>query len=302
MVTEFLRTYLRLLTNVSGLFLIVMFVSGILRMVVAPKVAKFTERTYATKKKGFLGYAAALLGGMVTPFCSCSAVPVAISMIESEIPVGVVITFLIAAPVIHEGTVIFMWATMGKLTAVLFILLAAVTALGLGLLLGRSRLSKMVNRVTYKGGTPSLAQFPTWREKARAALGLAVLQFVKLFPYMAISMAFGALIEDYVPVETIRHIVSSVGLLGVIVVTLIGVPLYARIEILIPVGVVLFNVGVPIGTIVAFLMSSSVLSVPEIVMLSKVFRRPLLVSYVGALSATIIAFGYGLNLLFTGHL
>jgi uncharacterized protein len=301
MVVHFLETFGRLLLQMTGLFLLVMFGMGILRDAIAPKVTKATQQALE-KRPGPLGYGVALAGGMVTPFCSCSAVPAAIGMVETSIPLGIVLTFLVASPVIHEGTVVFMWATMGPRFAALFIAAAALVALSAGVGLGQLPLDHQVRRVSYRAGNTDMLSSLSSLDRLKTTAVMVWKYFLRVFPYLVVGMLFGALMEDFVPAATVQRVVQAVGPLGVVIATMIGIPLYARIEVLVPFGVVLLSQGIPVGTVMAFLMATSALSVPEILLLTKLFKPRLLTLYVTAVTLCIMLLGYAFNLAFVHHL
>lgn len=298
----FVTTFFRLLLNLTVMFLLVMFVVGMLRQLVAPRVSKSLAAALG-KSKGVGGYLLALGGGMVTPFCSCSAVPAVVGLLGGGVAMGVVITFLIAAPVVHEGTFLLMWASMGPKGALAFLITAAALAMVLGVIFSLFKLDHLVNRVMIEPRRETaLTNAPSLKTKVKVSLLQAWDLFKRVWPYLLVGVAIGAVMENFVPVETVQRVVMAVGPLGVIIVTLLCAPLYARIEVLVPIGIVLLHRGVPIGTVVAFIMSFSVLSVPEFLLLSKYFKPKLLAAYGAAVTLAIILMGYGFNLAYTGRL
>lgn len=223
-------------------------------------------------------------------------------MLGAAIPLGAVITFLIAAPVVHEGTVALLWVTAGPKAAVAFVGAAALLALALGALFGTFDIRHLVMGIPNDlDDHATFLQADRLVVKLRRAGMMALAHLKQVFPYLAAGIFVAAIMEDFVPTELVARLVSSLGPAGVPLATLIGVPVYARIEVMVPMGVILLDRGVPFGTVTAFMMAASALSVPEMMLLSRVFRPRLLGAYVAAVSLAIILFGYGFNLYFTGH-
>lgn len=250
------------------------------------------------EKKGWGNFLASLFGA-ITPFCSCSSIPLFLSFIKAGIPLGITFSFLITSPLINEYLVVIMLGFFGwKITAAY---IASGMAIGIicGVILGKMKLEvHLVDDML-----PALASEQGPMEcrglKSRILFGLkeAVSIIKKLWLWVLAGVGIGAFIHNYVPAEAIQSIIGKTGIFSVPIATLIGIPLYGSCAAIIPIAVVLFQKGVPLGTALAFMMAISALSLPEAVMLRRAMKLPLIAIFFAVTALGIIFTGYLINAL-----
>lgn len=245
------------------------------------------------------GVAAAV--GVITPFCSCSAVPVFTGFVRSGVPISQSISFLVASPLVNEISVILLATFVGWSMAGLYAATGFLIAIVSGLLLRRfvtpewtevepKQLLKTVGK-NHSSRKPSLG------ERAYSALDEARATVKSTFVYVLIGVGFGAIIHDWMPVSAIKEIVSWGPFAGVLAATLTGVPLYSGMATVIPIITVLHEKGMPMGTLMAFSMSVTALSFPEALLLRRVMKPKLLATFFGTVAAGIIIVGLVFNLI-----
>ena len=243
-------------------------------------------------------HAAAALFGAVTPFCSCSSIPIFIGLLSAGVPLGVAFAFLITSPLINEYLVVLMFGSFGWRIAVAYVVSGLALGLGCGLLLGRLGLERylVADVAGVREDDPQDAA-PRLAARVRFGLDEARSILVKIGPWVLAGVGVGAVIHNLVPAETIRALVGRAGVWSVPLATLLGVPMYGSCAAIVPVAVVLFHKGMPLGTALAFLMGVTALSLPEAVMLRRAMRLPLIALFFGITTAGIILIGYLFNAL-----
>lgn len=240
---------------------------------------------------------AALLG-IVTPFCSCSAIPLFLGFVESGVPLGITFSFLIAAPMINEVAVILLYGMFGWRVAAIYIGTGLFIAIVAGWIIGKLKLEKWVEEWVYatKLGNDKIAE-----EKIsisdRIKFGFeAVKEIVgKVWIYVAIGIAVGAGAHGYVPEEFMASLMGKSAWYSIPLSVLIGVPLYSNAAGIIPIVSVLIEKGASLGTALAFMMAVVGLSLPEIIILKKVLKLPLILTFVGIVTTGILLVGYLFN-------
>lgn len=257
-------------------------------------------RRWIGGKKGWGNFFAALFGA-VTPFCSCSSIPLFFSFIKAGIPLGIAFSFLITSPLINEYLVVLMLGFFGwKITAA-YIISGMTVGVFCGIALGKMNLEAHLVEDLLPQNIPQEKEVLGLGLKARAVFGLreanAVLK--KLWLWILGGVGIGALIHNYVPAETIQAIVGKAGIFSVPIATLAGIPLYGSCAAIVPVAVVLFQKGVPLGTALSFMMAIAALSLPEAIMLRRAMKLPLIAIFFGITALGIIFTGYLFNLLQT---
>ncbi len=254
----------------------------------------------------YVGNVLAALFGIITPFCSCSAVPLFIGFVESGIPLGVTFSFLIASPMINEVAVIMLLGLVGWQITALYIGTGLFVAIIAGILIGRLKLEGEVESYVYdvlnkKNANPSCAcgpveiEEPTQKERLVYAKDYMMEILNKVWLYVIIGIGLGAFIHGYVPTDFLAQYAGKDNPLGVLVAVAIGVPLYSNAAGVLPLVTVLMEKGVPMGTALAFMMAVTALSFPEMIILRKVLKPKLLAIFVGVLAVSIIAVGYLFN-------
>jgi hypothetical protein len=257
------------------------------------------ERTRALlggKREGVGNVIAACLG-IVTPFCSCSAVPLFIGFVEAGIPLGVTFSFLIAAPTINEVAVIMLFGLFGWQIAALYIVSGLVIAIAAGFVMGRLKLERHVEDFVWKIHSENAAHTEslTWNERIERAWQ-SVREIVgKVWLYVVVGIAIGAGIHGYVPESALVDIMGKDAWWSVPAAVLLGVPLYSNAAGMVPIVGVLVEKGASLGTALAFMMSVIGLSLPEAVILRRVLKLPLLITYFGVVAVAIIMIGTFFN-------
>jgi uncharacterized membrane protein YraQ (UPF0718 family) len=257
------------------------------------------ERTRALlggKREGIGNVIAACLG-IVTPFCSCSAVPLFIGFVEAGIPLGVTFSFLIAAPTINEVAVIMLFGLFGWQVAALYIVSGLVIAVFAGFVIGRLKLERYVEDFVWKIHSENAARTEslTWNERIERAWQSVQEIVGKVWLYVVIGIAIGAGIHGYVPESALVDIMGKDAWWSVPAAVLLGVPLYSNAAGMVPIVGVLVEKGASLGTALAFMMSVIGLSLPEAVILRRVLKLPLLITYFGVVAVAIILIGAFFN-------
>ncbi len=276
------------------LLVLIVFLVGVLRSFFSP------ERTRAllAGRRESVGNVLAATLGIVTPFCSCSAVPLFIGFVEAGIPLGVTLSFLVSAPMVNEVALVLLFGLFGWKVAALYLGTGLAVAIVAGFVLGRMRLERFVEPWVYElGAGPAGAIEERMPFEERLARGReAVREIVgKVWPYVVGGIAVGAAIHGYVPEGLLAGIMGRSAWWSVPLAVLLGVPMYSNAAGIIPVVQALLSKGAALGTVLAFMMAVVGLSLPETIILRKVLRPPLIAAFVGIVAAGILAVGYLFN-------
>ena len=261
--------------------------------------AERTRRILAGRRQTAGNVLASLLG-VVTPFCSCSAVPLFIGFVTTGVPLGVTFSFLISAPMVNEVALVLLFGLFGWKVAALYAGTGLAIAMVAGWVIGRLELESWVEGWVYEttpGNTPGAAdEPPTWSERIRFGRD-AVKDIVgKVWPYVIAGIAVGAGIHGYVPQDFMASIMGKGTWWSVPLAVLIGVPMYSNAAGIIPVVQALLGKGAALGTVLAFMMSVIGLSLPEMIILRKVLKLPLIVTFAGVVALGILLVGYVFNI------
>jgi uncharacterized membrane protein YraQ (UPF0718 family) len=259
------------------------------------------ERTRALlggKREGVGNVFAALLG-IVTPFCSCSAVPLFIGFVESGIPLGVTFSFLIAAPTINEVAIILLFGLFGWKVAALYVTSGLVVAIVAGFIMGRLKMERYVEDFVWKiqHTTNASEEKLTWTDRIERAWELVKEIVGKVWLYVVVGIAVGAGIHGYVPEDALASVLGKQAWWSVPAAVLIGIPLYSNAAGIVPIIGTLIEKGASVGTALAFMMSVIGLSLPEAVILKRVLKMPLLVTFFAVIAVAIMLTGYMFNLI-----
>jgi uncharacterized membrane protein YraQ (UPF0718 family) len=279
------------------LLVLIVFVVGIIRSYFSPE----KTRKMLGGKKLFVGNVLASLLGIVTPFCSCSAIPLFLGFVESGIPLGVTFSFLIAAPMINEVAVVLLFGLFGWKTALLYTSTGLLIAITAGYVIGKLKLEKHVEPWVYemKAGINDLPdeRIP-FSNRIEAGID-AVKEIVgKVWIYIMLGIAVGAGIHGYVPENFMASFMGQSAWWSVPIAVLLGVPMYSNAAGIIPIVQALLEKGASLGTVLAFMMSVIGLSLPEIIILRKVLKLKLIFTFVGVVATGIIIVGYLFNLIY----
>jgi uncharacterized membrane protein YraQ (UPF0718 family) len=279
------------------LLVLVVSVVGVIRTFFTPER---TRRALAGRREATGNVLAASLG-VVTPFCSCSAVTLFIGFVEAGVPLGVTLSFLIAAPMVNEVALVLLFGLFGWRVAGLYVVTGLLIAIVSGWILGRLRLERHIEPwvLDVKMDASSTAAGPlSWTERlqrARESVGEIV---GKVWPYVVAGIAVGAGIHGYVPEGFLAGFMGKSAWWSVPLAILFGVPMYSNAAGIIPVVQALLEKGAALGTVLAFMMAVIGLSLPEIIILRRVLRPPLIVAFVGVVASGILIVGYLFNIVF----
>ncbi len=248
------------------------------------------------------GTVAAALFGIITPFCSCSAVPLFIGFLQAGIPIGVTLAFLISSPLVNEVALVLLWGLFGWQIAFIYMVAGLSIAIVGGLILGRlpleGFLQPWVQDIRGAGGGAEVVEVkPSTEERLREAWGSTRDLVRKVWPWVVIGIGVGAFIHGFVPTDVIVDIGGADNPFAVPLVTVLAVPLYAGAAGVIPIVEALLDKGLPLGTVLAFMMATVAISLPEFLILRRVARLPLLAIFLGVVVSGILAVGYLFNAL-----
>ncbi len=234
--------------------------------------------------------------GTVTPFCSCSSIPLFIGFTSAGLPLGVTFSFLISSPMVDLGSLVLLMSIFGAKVAIIYVIVGLVIAVIGGTIIEKLHMEKYVEGFIFSAGgvdieSPNL----TWRERVIYAKEQVVGTFKKVFPYILVGVGIGAIIHNWIPENWIQMVLGSNNPLGVVLATFVGVPMYADIFGTIPVAEALLAKGAQLGTILSFMMAVTTLSLPSIIMLRKAVKPQLLTLFITICTIGIIIVGYLFN-------
>jgi uncharacterized protein len=276
------------------LLTLIVFAVGIIRSFFTPE----RTRSFLAGKNEYLGNVFASLLGVVTPFCSCSAVPLFIGFVEAGVPLGVTFSFLIAAPMINEVAVILLFGLFGWQIAVLYVVTGLIIAFVAGWVIGKLKLERYIEKWVFEvnaGAGP--VEEERLNFEARIKYGLSAVRDIvgKVWPYVLGGIAVGAVIHGYVPTGFMASFMGKGAWWSVPAAVVLGVPMYSNAAGIIPVVQALMEKGAALGTVLAFMMAVIALSLPEMIILKKVLRWQLIGIFIGVVAAGITAIGYLFN-------
>jgi len=296
-ITEAFRFFIFEVPKVLLLLTLIIFFVGIIRTYFTPE----KTRKALEGKSLFAGNVMASLLGIVTPFCSCSAIPLFLGFIEVGVPLGVTFSFLIAAPMINEVAVVLLFGLFGWKVALIYVLTGLFIAIISGWIIGKLKLEKHVENWVYQiktGQNNSIEEKISFNERVKLGL-VAVKEIVgKVWIYIVLGVGVGAAAHGFVPESFMSDLMGKSTWYSVPLSVLIGVPLYSNAAGIIPIVSVLIEKGVPLGTALAFMMSVIALSLPELIILRKVLKLKLIFIFVGIVASGIMIVGFMFNLIF----
>ena len=259
-------------------------------------------RAVVEKRGEGVGNVMASLFGAITPFCSCSSVPLFIGFVQAGIPLGITFSFLITSPLMNEVAFVLLLGLFGWRVALLYLVSGITIGIVAGLILGRMNLENHVEDFVYaikaKGNQPSVVieEKLTWQERIQQA-GESTREIVgKVWLFVIIGIGIGAFIHGFVPENALTYIMGAGVWWSVPVAVLLGIPLYSNAAGIIPVVSALLGKGAALGTVLAFMMSVVALSLPEMIILRKVLKPRLIAIFVGVVAMSIVITGYLFNL------
>lgn len=292
--TEALRFFVFELPKVLLLLTLIIFFVGIIRSYFSPE----RTRRVLEGKSLFTGNVLASLLGVVTPFCSCSAIPLFLGFVEAGVPLGVTFSFLIASPMINEVAIILLFGMFGWKTALIYVITELVIAILAGYIIGRLKLERWVADWVYQTEMNNADEGDEkLRLSDRIRFGFDAVKDIvgKVWIYVAIGIAVGAGAHGYVPQDFMAALMGKSVWYSVPLSVLIGVPLYSNAAGIIPIVSVLIEKGASLGTALAFMMAVIGLSLPEMIILKKVLKLPLILTFIGIVSTGIMLVGFLFN-------
>ncbi len=250
-------------------------------------------------RSGGVGHFFAALFGAVTPFCSCSSIPIFFGFLEAGIPLGISFSFLITSPLINEYLVVLMLGFFGWKITALYVVSGLLIGTVSGTILGRMHLERYLTSdfISTGKGLDDGKVFGSFRERIRFGWKESRSITRKIWGWVLTGVGIGAVIHNYVPQEAIQSVVGSMGFFSVPVAVILGVPMYGSCAGIVPIAVVLFQKGMPLGTALGFMMAVAALSLPEAIMLRRAIKLPLIAIFFGVTTIAIIVTGYLFNFL-----
>ncbi|WP_040280030.1 permease [Psychroserpens damuponensis] len=283
---------------ISILVVVVTYVMGIVTSYLPmDKIRLYLER----HKKSGLGNILASLLGAVTPFCSCSSIPLFVGMMQARIPLSIALSFLITSPLVNEIAIVLFWVSYGWKVTLIYILSGIILGIIGGIILDKMGMSEHVaewlkeikpaTNNTIANQKSLMQRFPAINNEAKNTLR-------KLVPYIFIGIGIGAFIHGYVPQSFFETYISESNPFAVPIAVIMGIPLYIDAVGVLPVVETLVDKGVPLGTAIAFMMGSIGLSLPEALLLKKVMQKKLIIAFFSVIGIGMIISGYIFNLIF----
>ncbi|MHB8880519.1 MAG: permease [Thermodesulfovibrionales bacterium] len=275
------------------LLTVIIFTVSVIRSYFPPEK---TKKILAHKKE-FIGNILAALLGIVTPFCSCSAVPLFIGFVEAGVPLGVTFSFLISSPMVNEVAVALLWGLFGWKIAAIYMGTGLFVAIFAGMVIGKLKLEKWVEEYVYKIKTGQGQEVfsRTFSERLQYAKANTAEILKKVWLFVLLAIGIGGFIHGYVPQDFLVRYAGNGNPFAVPLAVVLGVPLYSNAAGVIPIVYALMEKGMSMGTVLAFMMAVTALSLPEMIILRKVLKVPLLAVFAGIMTVTIIAVGYLFN-------
>ena len=247
----------------------------------------------------FRGIWANIIGallGTITPFCSCSSIPIFMGFTTAKLPLGVTFSFLISSPMVDLGSLVLLMSIFGGKVAIIYVALGLLIAIVGGTIIGKLGMESEIEEFEYTDGTVDLAS-PTLTKKDRIlyANERTIAIFRSVLPYILVGVGIGALIHNWIPQSWVEAVLGSNNPFAVIMATLVGIPMYTDVFGVIPVAEALLFKGAELGTVLSFMMAVTTLSLPSLIMLRKVIKPKLLWTFISICTLGIILVGYFFN-------
>lgn len=289
-IIEFIKTFLMLFFELLILFIIVSFIVSLIQQVVSEEKIK---RLLSRPNKA-VNYILGMIFGAVTPFCSCSTIPILAGLLNSKVPFGPAMSFLIASPLMNPLMIFMLWALLGWKVAIVYFVVLAVFSILTGLVFSKMNLANSYKGVNVKGDGFFANKTGS---RFKQALNDAWAFLYPMLPYLFIGVFIGAFIYGFIPEEFITKYASGDGFISVLIASAIGIPMYIRPETMLPIAEALVSKGMSLGTVVALIIGGAGASIPEVVLLSKLFKKKFVISFVIAILVVAIATGLIVNMI-----
>lgn len=235
--------------------------------------------------------------GTVTPFCSCSSIPLFIGFTSAGLPLGVTFSFLISSPMVDLGSLLLLMSIFGTKVAVIYVVLGLIIAVAGGTWIEHLHMERYVEEFIYQSNSVVNIESPelTFKDRLIYARDQVVSTFKKVFPYILIGVGIGAVIHNWIPEGVVEKVLGDGNPLGVILATVIGIPMYADIFGTIPIAEALLSKGALLGVVLSFMMAVTTLSLPSLIMLRKAVKPKLLATFIAICTVGIMIVGYFFN-------
>ncbi|MGI2314599.1 permease [Staphylococcus cohnii] len=289
-IMEFIKTFLMLFFELLLLFIVVSFIVSLIQQVVSEEKIK----KLLSKPNKAVNYILGMILGAVTPFCSCSTIPILAGLLNSKVPFGPAMSFLIASPLMNPLMIFMLWALLGWKVAIVYFVVLAIFSILTGLVFSKMNLAESYKGVNVKGDGFFANKTGS---RFKQALNDAWAFLYPMLPYLFIGVFIGAFIYGFIPEEFITKYASGDGFISVFIASVIGIPMYIRPETMLPIAEALVSKGMSIGTVVALIIGGAGASIPEVVLLSKLFKKKFVVSFVIAILVVAIATGLIVNII-----
>jgi len=274
---------------------VIIFIVSLIRSFLPPEKI----RNILSHKYQFTGNILAALFGIITPFCSCSAVPLFLGFVEAGVPLGVTFSFLVASPMINEVALVMLLGMFGWKIALIYTISGLLIAILSGLIIGKLKVESLIEDFVFQNKISAeyQNQKQTWQQRVNYAKNYTLDILKKVWPYILIGIGIGAFIHGYVPTDFLARYAGANRWYAVPLATIIGIPLYSNAAGIIPLVSVLTEKGVAMGTTLAFMMAVTALSLPEFMILKKMMKIKLLIIFALIVIIGIILTGYLFNYL-----
>ncbi|WP_447557368.1 permease [Staphylococcus epidermidis] len=288
-IMEFIKTFVMLFFELLTLFIIVSFIVSLIQQVVSEEKIK----RFLSKPNQAISYVLGMVFGAMTPFCSCSTIPILAGLLNSKVPFGPAVSFLIASPLMNPLMIFMLWALLGWKVAIVYFIVLAIFSILTGFVFSKMNLAETYKGVNVKGD----GFFANKTESLfKQALNDAWAFLYPMLPYLFIGVFIGAFIYGFVPETFITKYVSGGGIISVFIASIIGIPMYIRPETMLPIAEALASKGMSLGTVVALIIGGAGASIPEVVLLSKLFKKKFVISFVIAILVVAISTGLIVNI------
>lgn len=280
-------------TKIFLLLAVIIFAVSVIRSFLPPE----KTRAILSRKKTYIGNIIASLLGIITPFCSCSAIPLFLGFVEAGVPLGVTFSFLVASPMINEVALVMLLGVFGWKIALIYIASGLVISIIAGIIIGRLKLEVLVEDFVFKNTVANQYKDRkmNWGDRVEYARNYVYDILKKVWLYVIVGIGIGAWIHGYAPMDFLARYAGPDRWYAVPLAVLIGIPLYSNAAGVIPLVSALTEKGVAMGTTLAFMMSVTALSLPEFMILKKVMKPRLILTFAGIIAAGIIFTGYLFN-------
>lgn len=287
-----LRFFFLILAELTVLFLAISTIVGM----VFEYVSDDTIRRWLSRKD-WLGNVLGATVGAVTPFCSCSTIPMTVGFLRAGVPFGATMSFVLASPLMNPIILTMFLALLGWRASVAYAAVTFVAAVISGAVLQTLGFATNVRNVRISGGHGERERLPTFRRKLRRAFGGAWGDFQGVLLFLVVGVAIGAVVCGYVPKDFVVRVAGPGNPLAIPVAALIGIPLYVRAETVIPIGVALTQKGMSLGAVIALVVGGAGMSIPEMSMLASIFKVRLVAVFIAIVFSTAVVAGFAFNLL-----